>query len=175
VTPSVIEEVITGLYERNFVHYNFNAMDADVLGTVYEQYLGAVVTDQQQETKATAKQDRLIPEEGLTVEARRKKRKSQGIYYTPAFVTKYIVQQTVGRYLDEQGYHPHPPRVLDMACGSGSFLIEAFDTIDAYVAKERDRRMATRWISSTVRVNWKFCKIASSVWTKTSRRWMWRA
>jgi len=137
VTPSVIEEVITGLYERNFVHYNFNAMDADVLGTVYEQYLGAVVTDQPQETKATAKQDRLIPEEGLTVEARRKKRKSQGIYYTPAFVTKYIVQQTVGRYLDEQGYHPHPPRVLDMACGSGSFLIEAFDTIDAYVAKER--------------------------------------
>ena len=137
VTPSVIEEVITGLYERNFVHYNFNAMDADVLGTVYEQYLGAVVTDQPQETKATAKQDRLIPEEGMTAEARRKKRKSQGIYYTPSFVTKFIVQQTVGRYLDEQGYHPHPPRVLDMACGSGSFLIEAFDTIDAYVAKER--------------------------------------
>jgi len=137
VTPSVIEEVITGLYERNFVHYNFNAMDADVLGTVYEQYLGAVVTDQPQETKATAKQGKLIPEEGMTAEARRKKRKSQGIYYTPSFVTKFIVQQTVGRYLDEQGYHPHPPRVLDMACGSGSFLIEAFDTIDAYVAKER--------------------------------------
>ena len=137
VTPSVIEEVITGLYERNFVHYNFNAMDADVLGTVYEQYLGAVVTDQPQETKTTAKQDKLIPEEGLTVQDRRKKRKSQGIYYTPSFVTKYIVQQTVGRYLDEHGYHPHPPRVLDMACGSGSFLIEAFDVIDAYVAKER--------------------------------------
>ncbi len=138
VTPSVIEEVITGLYERNFIRYNFNAMDADVLGTVYEQYLGAVVTDQPQETK-TAKRDRLNPEEGLTVEARRKKRKSQGIYYTPSFVTKYIVQQTVGRYLDEHGYHPHPPRVLDMACGSGSFLIEAFDVIDKYVMNSRNQ------------------------------------
>src|SRR4030067_3213697 len=40
VTPSVIEEVITGVYERNFVHYNFNAMDADVLGTGDGQYGG---------------------------------------------------------------------------------------------------------------------------------------
>jgi type I restriction-modification system DNA methylase subunit len=153
VTPSVIEEVITGLYERNFVHYNFNAMDADVLGTVYEQYLGAVVTDQPQETKVVAKQDRLIPEEGLTVQDRRKKRKSQGIYYTPAFVTKYIVQQTVGRYLDEHGYHPHPPRVLDMACGSGSFLIEAFDVIDKYVMNTRGQaRRQTSEVSETSEV-----------------------
>ena len=66
------------------------------------------------------------------------KRKSQGIYYTPAFVTKYIVQQTVSRYLDEHGYNPSkPPHILDMACGSGSFLIEAFDALDRFVANLR--------------------------------------
>ncbi|MBK9781433.1 MAG: N-6 DNA methylase [Anaerolineales bacterium] len=60
------------------------------------------------------------------------------MYYTPTFVTKYIVQQTVGKYLEENGYNPSkPPRVLDMACGSGSFLIEAFDVVDNFVAKQR--------------------------------------
>jgi len=69
---------------------------------------------------------------------RRAKRKSQGIYYTPTFVVKYIVAQTLGRYLDERGYDPsHPVRVLDMACGSGSFLIEAFDLLDRRVAHMR--------------------------------------
>ncbi len=34
---------------------------------------------------------------------------------------------------------PGHPRVLDMACGSGSFLIEAFDVIDDFVAKQRNQ------------------------------------
>ncbi len=72
------------------------------------------------------------------MEEKHTKRKSQGIYYTPAFVTKYIVKQTVSRYLDEHGYNPSkPPRILDMACGSGSFLIEAFDALDRFVANLR--------------------------------------
>lgn len=123
IPPSDLEAVIEGLYEKNFTRYNFNALDADVLGTAYEQYLGHVVAEGVDETH---------------VEEKRTKRKSQGIYYTPTFVTKYIVQQTIGKYLDEHGYNPsHPPRVLDMACGSGSFLIEAFDVIDRYVMNLR--------------------------------------
>lgn len=123
IPPTDLEEVIDGLYEKNFTRYNFNALDADVLGTAYEQYLGHVVAEGENETH---------------VEEKRTKRKSQGIYYTPTFVTKYIVQQTVGKYLSEHGYNPSkPPRVLDMACGSGSFLIEAFDVIDDFVAKQR--------------------------------------
>jgi type I restriction-modification system DNA methylase subunit len=123
IPPTELEEIINGLYQKDFVRYNFNALEADVLGTAYEQYLGHIVAENETETH---------------VEEKRTKRKSQGIYYTPAFVTKYIVQQTVGKYLDENGYNPSkPPRVLDMACGSGSFLIEAFDLIDDFVAKQR--------------------------------------
>ncbi len=123
IPPTDLEEIINGLYEKNFTRYNFNALDADVLGTAYEQYLGHVVAEGENETH---------------VEEKKTKRKSQGIYYTPAFVTKYIVGQTVGKYLEENGYNPSkPPRVLDMACGSGSFLIEAFDVIDNFVAKQR--------------------------------------
>ncbi|HKZ38677.1 MAG TPA: N-6 DNA methylase, partial [Chryseolinea sp.] len=140
ITPNTLEEVINGLYEKNFIYYNFNAMDADVLGTVYEQYLGSVIaekTSEANESTRKAKQAELIPSE-MTVQERRTKRKKEGIYYTPSFVTKYIVKQTVGKFLEEKGYNPsRPPRVLDMACGSGSFLIEAFDVIDDFVAKQR--------------------------------------
>lgn len=153
ITPGTLEDVINGLYARNFVRYNFAALEADVLGTVYEQYLGAVVAEQseQEPTKARkgAKQLPLV-ESGMTVQERRKKRKSQGIYYTPSFVTKYIVQQTVGKYLEENGYNPSkPPRILDMACGSGSFLIEAFDVVDKFVMNLRQQ---TREVSETSRV-----------------------
>jgi type I restriction-modification system DNA methylase subunit len=135
VTPSTLETVIEGLYERAFIHYNFNAIEADVLGTVYEQYLGTVVTESLPASE-TPSQPALITSETLNVQERRQKRKSQGIYYTPSFVTKYIVQQTIGRYLEENGFYPRPPRVLDMACGSGSFLIEAFDCLDRYLARQ---------------------------------------
>ena len=128
IPPTDLEEIINGLYEKNFTRYNFNALDADVLGTAYEQYLGHVVIDTP-----------LVSADAEShVQEKKTKRKSQGIYYTPTFVTKYIVQQTVGKYLSERGYNASkPPRVLDMACGSGSFLIEAFDVIDDFVAKER--------------------------------------
>ena len=82
IPPSDLEEIIEGLYQKNYTRYNFNALDADVLGTAYEQYLGHVVAEGANETH---------------VEEKRTKRKSQGIYYTPTFVTEYIVKQTVGK------------------------------------------------------------------------------
>jgi type I restriction-modification system DNA methylase subunit len=129
--PMPFRDVIEGLYEKpaSFIRYNFNALDADVLGTAYEQYLGHIIL--QSETSLRE----------AHVEEKRQKRKSQGIYYTPTFVVKYIVQQTVGRWLDEHDYHPaHPPRILDMACGSGSFLIEAFEVLDRHVAQQRGQQ-----------------------------------
>ena len=124
---------------KNFVHYNFNAIEADVLGTVYEQYLGSMVAEPMEDpAAANADAALLAPRKRADRGRAPPKRKSQGIYYTPAFITKYIVQQTVGRYLDENGYNPSPPpRILDMACGSGSFLIEAFDVLDGFVARQR--------------------------------------
>jgi len=102
--------------------YDFNAIDADVLGTIYEQYLGHRAQDPQ----------------GKQVVDKRAKRKAQGIYYTPQFVVRYIVGQTLGRLLQERDYEQaRQVKVLDMACGSGSFLIEAFDVLDRYLARVR--------------------------------------
>ncbi len=122
--PTPFERIIEGLYEvpGGYATYDFSAIDADVLGAIYEQYLGYVAQDPA----------------GKEVVSKRMKRKAQGIYYTPQFVVRYIVGQTLGRFLEENGYdRARQVRVLDMACGSGSFLIEAFDVLDRYLAGER--------------------------------------
>ncbi|MGQ0603775.1 MAG: Eco57I restriction-modification methylase domain-containing protein [Anaerolineales bacterium] len=139
--PLPFETLIKGLYERGYTRYNFNAIDADVLGTVYEQYLGHIMAEPSAVLTTRRKQASLpsMDSEALTVVEKRQKRKSQGIYYTPTFVVKYIVQHTLGRYLAEHGYTPSQPvRVLDMACGS--FLIEAFDALDRHVAQMRGQQ-----------------------------------
>lgn len=74
--------------------------------------------------------------------AERSQRKGKGIYYTPLYIVRYIVDQTLGRYLwgtengRPEGDMPvkNPEgirnlRVLDPACGSGSFLSYAFDVL----------------------------------------------
>ena len=122
--PTPFEMVIKGLHDvpGGYGFYDFNAIDADVLGTIYEQYLGHRAQDP----------------EGKQVVDRRAKRKAQGIYYTPQFVVRYIVGQTLGRLLEERDYEQaRQVKVLDMACGSGSFLIEAFDVLDRYLAGVR--------------------------------------
>jgi len=132
--PDLLISIINGLYEApgGFISYDFNAIDADVLGNIYEQYLGWKEYDR--EAKEAIELDK------------RQKRKSQGIYYTPQFVVRYIVQNTLGRLLRE-GADPHQLRVLDPACGSGSFLIEAFDVLDRWLAQhgsEQDKQFPQR-------------------------------
>jgi hypothetical protein len=68
------------------------------------------------------------------VEEKPEVRKAGGVYYTPAYIVDYIVRQTVGRQI--RGRSPmqlaglrngkEPFRILDMACGSGSFLLGAY-------------------------------------------------
>jgi type I restriction-modification system DNA methylase subunit/REP element-mobilizing transposase RayT len=120
--PDLVREIIDGLYiieKGRMARYDFNAIDADVLGAVYEQYLGFKAQDPQGKSKLDPR--------------KREKRKAQGIYYTPKFVVRYIVQATLGRKLAE-GADARALRILDPACGSGSFLIEAFDVLDRHFA-----------------------------------------
>ena len=128
---SILGDMLAELHTppRSSADYDFSVIDADVLGRVYEQYLGYVA----QVTKERADQAQRQLSLGLRVETiglESKRRKERGIYYTPKWVVDYIVTNTVGRFLAE---HSHDDvlnmKVLDPACGSGSFLIRAFDTL----------------------------------------------
>jgi len=61
-----------------------------------------------------------------------KKRKEQGIYYTPAFIVDYIVRHALQPVLDKCKTTADllKIKVLDPACGSGSFLIKALDVLN---------------------------------------------
>ena len=124
ISNEALVKVIQGLYspEGAKYSYNFAVLDSDVLGRIYEQYLGNIL-------KSTPKRAKL--EESKT------HRKEQGIYYTPSYIVDYIVRNTVGEYIKT-----HTPeeirkvRILDPACGSGSFLIRAYKELESYWIKE---------------------------------------
>jgi len=111
------EEVIEILYgKEGYYEYDFKYIPADVLGNIYENYLGYRL----------AKSSKSIS----TTEA--KKRKEQGIYYTPAFIVDYIVVHALKPVLDkcESIAELKQVKVLDPACGSGSFLLKAVELIN---------------------------------------------
>ena len=60
---------------------------ADVLGEVYEQFLGKVI--------------RLTAGHQAKVEEKPEVRKAGGVYYTPTYIVDYIVKNTVGRPLED--------------------------------------------------------------------------
>jgi len=111
----IIKKLIGYLYESKDGQYiyNFDWIDADVLGQVYEQYLGKIL-EQTKSGKARLKDGQAH-------------RKEQGIYYTPAYIVDYIVKNTLGELLKDKKINVEDIKILDPACGSGSFLIKAFD------------------------------------------------
>ena len=136
---NTLGDVVRGLYAVPFsmANYDFSQMDADVLGQVYEQYLGHVA---QEASRITQLQPSItgmaLP--AITVEGKRQRRRERGIYYTPAWVVQYVVQETLGRFLEEnQNRQDNIDNVaiLDPACGSGSFLIRAYETLLDYHAR----------------------------------------
>jgi len=93
--------------------YEFSIIPVEILGQVYEQFLGKVI--------------RLSPRQQVIVEDKPEVRKSGGVYYTPSYIVDYIVKQTIGSALAEKT--PEKVKdltVLDPSCGSGSFLIVAY-------------------------------------------------
>lgn len=110
---AVLKEILSALYYPRSP-YAFAVVPADVLGHVYEQFLGKVI--------------HLTSEHRVKIEEKPEVRKAGGVYYTPTYIVNYIVAQTLGPLLD--GKTPKQAeklRVLDPACGSGSFLLGAFD------------------------------------------------
>src|SRR5205807_5249474 len=67
------------------------------------------------------------------VEEKPEVKKAGGVYYTPAYIVEYIVRNTVGKLCEDKTPKQIAKlKILDPACGSGSFLIGAYDYLVAY-------------------------------------------
>ena len=127
-----IRVTIEGLYgtRNGSIEYDFSAIDADVLGGAYEQYLGQLAKASPVPRARLQAEDALRQAEHADT---RQFRKANGVYYTPKWVVRLIVEGTLGRVLDERTPEEvRNIRVLDPACGSGSFLVEAFRLLASY-------------------------------------------
>jgi len=144
INDHLLAEIISGLYQvpGDYAKYYFNIIEPDVLGQVYEQYLGYVAKAVKPKPKL---QQTFFPstEQQIEISAKQEKRKKGGIYYTPKWVTDYIVRQTINRFIDEHNNHEILNiKILDPACGSGSFLIRAYDELLSYHAKIKGKSVA---------------------------------
>ncbi len=95
--------------------YKFGYVAVEILGTIYERFLGKIVRPHGR---------------GTVIEEKPEVRKAGGVYYTPRYIVEYIVEQTVGKML--VGKKPEDTmqlRFLDPACGSGSFLLRVFERV----------------------------------------------
>lgn len=63
-----------------------------------------------------------------------KKRRDEGSYYTPAALVDFVLSETLTDELLER-----TPRVIDPACGSGIFLVEAFRRIVRHRVRQERR------------------------------------
>jgi len=117
IDSHLLAKIIDGLYFPK-CPYLFDVIGVELLGSIYERYLGKTI-------RATPKRVR--------IEEKPEVRKAGGIYYTPQYIVDYIVKNTV--YQKLKGKTPkqiEKIKILDPACGSGSFLIAAYQTIIDY-------------------------------------------
>jgi len=112
IDDTTLKDIIKRLYFPESP-YEFSVLPAEILGQIYEQFLGKVI--------------RLDESHNAVVDDKPEVKKAGGVKYTPAYIVEYIVQNTVGPLLKEKTLQEAAAlRVLDPACGSGSFLIVAY-------------------------------------------------
>ena len=80
---------------------------------------------------------RLTKGHRAVVEYKTEVKKAGGVYYTPEYIVEYIVKNTVGKALERKSLATASKlRIVDPACGSGSFLLNAYQfLLDWYIEK----------------------------------------
>jgi predicted type IV restriction endonuclease len=107
-----LQDILKNLYYPESP-YVFREIPADILGQVYERFLGKVI--------------RLTASRQVKIEEKPEVRKAGGVYYTPTYIVNYIVQNTVGKLLENKTpKDAEKLRILDPACGSGTFPLGAY-------------------------------------------------
>ena len=138
-----VDDNILLKHTKNLSRYDFESdVSVNILGHIFEHSLSEIEEIQNE----------II---GVETDKTSTKRKKDGVFYTPSYITKYIVENTVGKLcqkkkeeleINEEVYTQHKARsqkridnlntyrewllqltICDPACGSGAFLIQALN------------------------------------------------
>ncbi|MCB1191789.1 MAG: N-6 DNA methylase, partial [Leptospiraceae bacterium] len=129
VSNKILLDVLKDFLPQNS-RYNFKVIPIEILGTIYEQFLGKVVV-------TTAKQAK--------IDYKPEVRKAGGVYYTPDYIVNYIVEKTIGNKLQDCKKFSEllEIKICDPACGSGSFLISAYNALIQWTSKYYQKKVKT--------------------------------
>lgn len=118
IENKVFKKIFKNLYYPNSP-YAFGVLPAEILGNIYEKFLGNII--------------RKTSEDRVKIEEKPEVQKAGGVYYTPHYIVKYIVKNTVGELIKEKKPDEISNiKIIDPACGSGSFLLEAYQQLLDY-------------------------------------------
>lgn len=112
IDDKTIKDIIDELYTPKNP-YQFSVIPVEIIGNAYEQFLGKTIS--------------IDKNHKAVIELKPEVRKAGGVYYTPEYIVDYIVANTVGEAI--KGRTPDEIvniKILDPACGSGSFLLGAY-------------------------------------------------
>ena len=112
VDNKIIKEIINDLYYPKSP-YEFSVISVEIIGNAYEQFLGKTIT--------------IGNNHKAKIELKPEVRKAGGVYYTPEYIVDYIVENTVGEKIKNKSPKEISNiKIVDPACGSGSFLLGAY-------------------------------------------------
>lgn len=99
--------------------YEFGVIDPYIIGQIYELFLDEVLVIQQDGHIAAEEKPEVVD--------------SQGAVNTPKNITDIIVEETLrSLYVDKTPDEVAEYRIADICCGSGNFLLSAFEYIINY-------------------------------------------
>jgi len=118
IDNKILKSIISEMYYPA-CPYEFSVIPVEILGNSYEQFLGSVI--------------RLTSGHHAKVEIKPEVRKAGGVYYTPQYIVEYIVKNTVENIIENKTpAEISKIKILDPACGSGSFLLGAYQYLLNY-------------------------------------------
>jgi type I restriction-modification system DNA methylase subunit len=122
IEDKVLSHIIVNLYYPE-CPYEFSVLPVEILGSIYERFLGKTIRFR------TFKGDTHT----AIIEEKPEIKKAGGVYYTPQYIVDYIVQNTVGEKIrNKTPQEISGIKVCDPACGSGSFLVGAYQYLLDY-------------------------------------------
>ena len=146
IDDAVLSSIINGLYYPE-CPYEFSILPVEILGNIYEQFLGKIITFRNIGGRVSS--DRTNTRHTAIIEEKPEVKKAGGVYYTPQYIVRYIVENTLGVKI--KGESPDAVaklKVVDPACGSGSFLVEAYQQLLNYhldyYSSEKERKQALK-------------------------------